>query len=124
MLCAGSDGIRDTWGPYGSADMLERAMFIGLRNNLRHDREVEAALDICTHGGAKVMALKNYGLAVGCAADIVLVDAETLEAVRGKGIVGGLALSKYYGGHDNDILVCVTETNSREQIDDLVSALG
>ncbi len=50
--------------------------------------------------------------------------AETLEAVRGKGIVGGLALSKYYGGHDNDILVCVTETNSREQIDDLVSALG
>ena len=33
-LCAGSDGIRDTWNPYGNADMLERAMFIGLRHNL------------------------------------------------------------------------------------------
>ncbi len=49
---------------------------------------------------------------------------ETLEAVREKGIVGGLALSKYYGGHDNDFLVCVTETNSREQIDSLVASLA
>lgn len=48
---------------------------------------------------------------------------ETLESVREKGVVGGLALSKYYGGHENDFLVCVTETNSREQIDALVSAL-
>lgn len=49
---------------------------------------------------------------------------ETLESVRGKGIIGGLALSKYYGGHDNDFLVCVTETNSREQIDALVASLA
>ncbi len=48
--------------------------------------------------------------------------AEVLEAVREKGIIGGIALSKYYAGHDNDILVCVTETNTREQIDDLVAA--
>ncbi|HRI03740.1 MAG TPA: aminomethyl-transferring glycine dehydrogenase subunit GcvPA [Pyrinomonadaceae bacterium] len=49
---------------------------------------------------------------------------ETLELVRGKGIIGGLALSKYYDGHDNDLLVCVTETNSREQIDALVVSLA
>ena len=50
---------------------------------------------------------------------------EILENVRTKGgIIGGLALSKYYAGHDNDFLVCVTETNSREQIDSLVSSLG
>ncbi|MBK7394454.1 MAG: aminomethyl-transferring glycine dehydrogenase subunit GcvPA [Chloracidobacterium sp.] len=48
---------------------------------------------------------------------------EILESVREKGIIGGLALSKYYGGHDNDFLVCVTETNSREQIDKLVAGL-
>ena len=47
--------------------------------------------------------------------------ANILEAVRAKGTVGGLALSHYYTGHDNDILICVTETNSREQIDELVS---
>jgi len=48
---------------------------------------------------------------------------ETLESVREKGVVGGLALSKYYSGHENDFLVCVTETNSREQIDSLIAAL-
>ncbi|MFM9903932.1 MAG: aminomethyl-transferring glycine dehydrogenase subunit GcvPA [Pyrinomonadaceae bacterium] len=48
---------------------------------------------------------------------------EILESVRDKGIIGGLALSKYYGGHDTDFLVCVTETNSREQIDKLVAGL-
>lgn len=50
--------------------------------------------------------------------------AEVLEKLRTEsGIIGGLALSKYYGGHDNDFLVCVTETNSREQIDALAAAL-
>ncbi len=49
---------------------------------------------------------------------------EILESVREKDIVGGLALSKYYEGHDNDLLVCVTETNTREQIDSLIAALA
>jgi cytosine/adenosine deaminase-related metal-dependent hydrolase len=75
-MCCGSDGIRDTWGPYGNADMLERAMIVGLRNNLRRDDEVELALDMVTRGGAAAMRLPDYGLAVGCWADIVLVDAE------------------------------------------------
>lgn len=84
-LCAGSDGIRDTWGPYGNADMLERAMFIGLRNNFRHDEDVEYALSICTQGGADVMALPDYGLRDGAFADLVLVEAETVvEAVAAR----------------------------------------
>lgn len=82
VVCAGSDGIRDTWGPYGNADMLERAMFVGLRNNLRRDDELAIALDIVTTGGAKALGLKDYGLAPGCGGDVVLVDAETVaEAV-------------------------------------------
>ncbi|HWX51044.1 MAG TPA: amidohydrolase family protein [Roseomonas sp.] len=84
-LCAGSDGIRDTWGPYGNADMLERAMLLGLRNNFRRDEEVEMALEICTAGGAAVMGLQDYGLAPGCHADFVLVEAESLtEAVAAR----------------------------------------
>ena len=82
VACAGSDGIRDTWGPYGNADMLERAMIVGLRNNLRRDDELALALDIVTAGGARALGLQGYGLAPGCSADLVLVDAETLaEAV-------------------------------------------
>ncbi len=75
VVGAGSDGIRDTWGPYGNGDILERAMFVGQRNNLRKDSEVEVALDICTHGGAAMMGLADYGLTVGNPADLVLLDA-------------------------------------------------
>lgn len=81
VVCSGSDGIRDTWGPYGNADMLERAMFLGLANNFRRDDEVELALDVCTHGGAQSMALEGYGLGIGCWADLVLADGETLTEV-------------------------------------------
>jgi glycine dehydrogenase subunit 1 len=39
-------------------------------------------------------------------------------------ITGGLALSRYFSDRPNDILVCVTETNTRAEIDALISALG
>lgn len=38
-------------------------------------------------------------------------------------ITGGLALSRYYAERPNDFLVCVTETNSRSEIDSLVAGL-
>lgn len=82
VVAAGSDGIRDTWGPYGNADMLERAMLLGLRNNFRRDDELELALDACTRGGARMMGVEEYGVEPGCRADFVLVNGETLaEAV-------------------------------------------
>lgn len=39
-------------------------------------------------------------------------------------ILGGISLSKYYKNRPNDFLVCVTETNTKEEIDSLVDALG
>jgi glycine dehydrogenase subunit 1 len=41
-----------------------------------------------------------------------------------KGIDGGLALSRFLPDHQNDFLVCVTEINTREQIDALVAGLS
>jgi glycine dehydrogenase subunit 1 len=40
-----------------------------------------------------------------------------------KGIDGGIALSRFMPDRPNDFLVCVTETNSREQIDALLEGL-
>lgn len=40
-----------------------------------------------------------------------------------KEIDGGIALSRFYSERPNDFLVCVTETNTREQIDALVDGL-
>jgi glycine dehydrogenase subunit 1 len=41
-----------------------------------------------------------------------------------KGIDGGIALSRFIPDRPNDFLVCVTETNSRDQIDQLIQGLG
>jgi len=76
-VCAGNDGIRDSWSPYGNADMLERAMIVGLRNNLRRDDEIALALAACSSEGAKIMGLEDYGIEVGCVADLLIVEGAT-----------------------------------------------
>lgn len=82
LVCAGNDGIRDAWTPFGSGDMLERAALVAMRNGFRKDEDLALALDVCTRGGAAVMGLEGYGLEVGDAADFVLVEAECVaEAV-------------------------------------------
>jgi glycine dehydrogenase subunit 1 len=49
---------------------------------------------------------------------------ETLaKLLNENGIIGGLAISKYYQNRDNEVLVCVTETNTKAQIDGLVEGL-
>ena len=81
-VCGGSDGPRGTWEPYGTGDMLQRATMIGQRNGFTRDEDLELALQTCTTLGAKAIGLADYGLAPGCLADLVLVDAETVaEAV-------------------------------------------
>ena len=97
---AGNDGFRDTWGPYGSGDMLERAMFVGMRNNFRRDVELERALAICTTGGAEVMAIEDYGLTEGGLGDVVVVegaalaDAVSRHAVRPLVVRGGKVVAR------------------------------
>ena len=48
---------------------------------------------------------------------------EILSRLSEKEIIGGLALSRYYSENPNDFLICVTETNSKEQIDKLADTL-
>jgi cytosine/creatinine deaminase len=76
-VACGHDGIRDLWGPYGSGDMLERAMHVAYRSTFRRDEEIELALEAATYGGARALGVEPYGLAVGAPADLVVVDART-----------------------------------------------
>jgi cytosine deaminase len=75
---AGNDDIRDTWMPFGHPDMLERAMFVAMKNNLRSDAGLELAFGTVTTAAAKGAGFADHGLAPGCRADLVLVEAETL----------------------------------------------
>ncbi|WP_246794759.1 amidohydrolase family protein [Burkholderia perseverans] len=84
-VAGGNDGIRDTWTPYGRPDMLERAMLIGMRYNLRRDDELAVALDCVTDSGARGCGFVDYGLTPGARADLVLVAAATpAEAVAAR----------------------------------------
>ena len=75
---AGCDGIRDTWGPWGQPDMLDRAKVVGMKNGLRSDNDLAHVLHIVSQGGADVMRIEGYGLAEGCNADFTLLTGETL----------------------------------------------
>jgi cytosine/adenosine deaminase-related metal-dependent hydrolase len=77
-LFGGNDGIRDTWTPYGSPDMLERAMLIAMRYGLRRDDDLALAFDCVSGTAARACGFADYGLHAGARADLVLVDADTL----------------------------------------------
>ncbi len=72
-LACGHDGIRDLWGPYGSGDLLERAMHLAYRSTFRRDEDIELALEAATTGGARLLGLQGYGLKPGDRADLVVL---------------------------------------------------
>ena len=74
----GNDGIRDTWSPYGVPDMLERAMLIGLRYDLRRDDDIAIAFDCVSDAAARGCGFSDYGLRVGARADLVVVEAQSV----------------------------------------------
>src|SRR5574337_1335432 len=92
-LGCGNDGVRDLWSPYGNGDMLERAMFVAYRSDLRKDQDIELALNCATYNGAKILHLEDYGLSEGCKADLVVVPAGANITAQDGGIsrAGGAA---------------------------------
>jgi len=71
----GNDNIRDSWSPFGTGDLLERANIAARQQNLVSDEELHAALNLITGASAKVMGIEGYGPSSGDRADFVLVDA-------------------------------------------------
>jgi cytosine deaminase len=76
---AGNDGIRDTWTPYNTPDMLQRAMILGLKNDFRRDDELLMAFSTVTGWAAAGCGFEGCALAPGERADLVLLDAENVQ---------------------------------------------
>ncbi|WP_030461882.1 amidohydrolase [Kitasatospora sp. NRRL B-11411] len=72
----GSDGVRDSWSPYGNADMLHRAHLLGWTTDARTDQELTDCLELAAHGGAELLGLPRADLTPGSPADFLLVDGE------------------------------------------------
>ncbi|MBD2834497.1 amidohydrolase family protein [Streptomyces pratensis] len=77
----GSDGVRDSWSPFGNADMLHRAHLLGWVTDVRLDEELTDCYRVAAHGGADVMGLPHADLRPGAPADFVLVRGECLPQV-------------------------------------------
>jgi cytosine deaminase len=79
----GHDCVMDPWYGMGSGDMLEVA-HMGLHvAQMTSQQGIRACFDAVTSNAAKVMQLPGYGLAPGCDASFVLLQArDPVEAIR------------------------------------------
>ena len=75
----GQDCVRDTFYPYGSADMLQAAFVTSHVAQLSLPHERERVFSMCTEDAAKIMRLKNYGLEIGAPANLVITEAQTID---------------------------------------------
>ena len=82
LVFAGNDDIRDTWSPYGTGDLLERAAIIGWKADFRRDDQVEIAFDLISAAGARALGIADYGIKTGAAANLFTIAASCVaEAV-------------------------------------------
>jgi cytosine deaminase len=79
----GHDCVMDPWYGLGSADMLEVAQ-MGLHvAQMTSQAGMRACFDAVTVNPARILGLQGYGLAPGCRADVVLLQARSpVEAIR------------------------------------------
>lgn len=77
----GSDGVRDSWSPFGNADMLHRAHLLAWVRDARLDEELEAAFRAGADGGARLLGLPETDLKPGSPADFLLVRGACLPQI-------------------------------------------
>ena len=79
----GYDDIMDPWYPLGTGGMLQPAHMAVHACHMTSRKEVTACFDMVTGNAARTLGLKDYGIAEGNAANLVLVDAPHMwDAIR------------------------------------------
>jgi len=74
----GNDAVRDTWSPYGNADMLECASVIGWREDLCHDPLILELFSMVTSKDTAALGISDYGIAPGNPAHFFTIAAENI----------------------------------------------
>ncbi|UXI68811.1 amidohydrolase family protein [Tahibacter amnicola] len=79
----GHDCVMDPWYSFGSGDMLEVAHMAIHVGQLTSRTAIASAFESVTTTPAKILHLEGYGLAPGCHADLVVLQAaDPFEAIR------------------------------------------
>ncbi len=79
----GHDCVMDPWYPLGSHDMLEVANMALHVGQLTGISQMQSCFAAVTENSARIMNLDGYGIAPGCYADLVVLQAaDPIEAIR------------------------------------------
>ena len=70
-----TNNIVNPFTPYGHPDLLRQALVTAMTAHLGNLDQMASLLDLITINPAKAIGLKEYGLAEGCRADLVVLDA-------------------------------------------------
>ena len=83
-VAAATNNVQNAFTPAGNADPLLLTYLLVVGAHMGGETDMAAALDMVTGAPARILGRRDYGLAVGCRADLVVLDASTLaEAVGG-----------------------------------------
>lgn len=79
----GQDCIKDTFYPFGSADMLQVALITAHAAQMSLPHEIETVFDMITFNAAKILRIEGYGIDVGNDADLVILNTDNVkDAIR------------------------------------------
>ena len=82
-VALGQDCVMDPWYGLGGADMLDVAHMAVHAAPMTSREAIRWSFDAVTEIPARILGLEGYGLAVGCKADMVVLQAaDPIEAVR------------------------------------------
>jgi cytosine deaminase len=72
-----TNNIVNPFTPYGHPDLLRQALITAMVAHLGNLDQLAWLLDLITVNPARALGLQDYGLAAGCHADLVVLDATT-----------------------------------------------
>jgi cytosine deaminase len=76
----GQDVIKDGFIPvFGTGDPLQVGFLLAYAAQFSTRGDIDTLYDMATVNGARLMRLRDYGLAVGCRADLVIVAAPSVQ---------------------------------------------
>jgi cytosine/creatinine deaminase len=78
-VACGQDCVHDAFYPFGTGDPLQVALILCHAAQLSTPCEIESGMTMIRSAAAAVLGYQGYGLAPGCLADVVVLDAETAE---------------------------------------------
>lgn len=75
-VACGQDCVHDTFYPFGQNDPLEIAFLLCHASHMSLPAEIRTVMDMVTGNGARALRIADFQVAVGAAADLVVLDAK------------------------------------------------